>query len=296
MSDLFNFLIVGCGYVGSELARGLVQDGHRVFALRRNPPDGNGKDGIEWRRGDLADPDSLRSAVPLDLDGIFYTAAVSRARGDDPELVYHQGLANLLAVLAEQGQTLRRLVFTSSTGVYGQTDGAWVNEDSPVRPALPAGQAMAAGEALLRACPFETVAVRYSGIYGPERIRMLRMIQGDRPILAARDHIWLNQIHRDDCVGALRHVWNLANPDSVYIASDHAPATRFEVLSWLANACGVPGPLIDAEMAVPPRLRGNKRVDGSRLRASGYRFVHRSFREGYATLLPNADVGSRPAE
>lgn len=291
MSDLFNILIVGCGYVGTPLAARLVSQGHRVWALRRNPPEPSPSpgpelaSGIRWIRADVTDRSSLE-AIPNEIQGIFYTAACSRARGDDPEAIYHQGVQNVLGHATERGWDLRRIVFTSSTGVYGQTEGAWVNEDSPTHPNLPAGRAMLSGEGALAACPWSSVSIRYSGIYGPERIRMLRMVSGpDRPVLAARDHVWLNQIHRDDCVGALLHAWELENPPAIFVASDHRPATRLEVLSWLAARQGTPGPLVDPSLETPPRLRGNKRVDGSRLRASGYTFIHPSYQSGYRSLI-----------
>ena len=303
----FNFLIAGCGYVGRALARSLLADGHRVWALRRDhmpceydgahhalhhtecnrvPQPATRDPQPTWLRGDLSQPATLPAFPPV-LDGVFYTAAASRAKGDDPFPVYADGPRHLVTVLREQSVTVRRFLMVSSTGVYGQTKGEWVDETAPAHPRLPAGQAMLVGEAAIRALDCPTVVLRFSGIYGPGRVRMLRLATESRPVLPAAEPIYLNHLHLDDCVGALRHLHALPDPAPLYNVSDEQPATRLEVLSWLARRAGAPPPLVDPNLQPRPRQRGNKRVEASLLRRSGYSFRHPSYRDGYAQLLAN---------
>src|SRR4030095_16929794 len=126
-----NLLIAGCGYVGSALARLRIARGDRVFGLRRNPIDL--PPGVEPVSADLAVSRSLAD-LPRDLDAVVYAAA---PRGRDDafyRITYVDGLRNLLAAVAEQGQTPRRVIFVSSTAVYGQKRGEWVDETSPAEP------------------------------------------------------------------------------------------------------------------------------------------------------------------
>ena len=98
--------------------------------------------------------------------------------------------------------------------------------------------------------------------------------------------MYANRIHRDDCVGVLRHLLALERPDPLYLAADEEPAEIAEVLRWLAARLGAPQPHVDSqETGMRYGRTSNKRVRSARLRARGYRFRFPTFREGYGALI-----------
>jgi len=266
-------LIAGCGYVGSALAARLVEDRCEVWGMRRNPD--ALPTGVHPLAADLGDPATLR-ALPPELDTVFYTAAADGSSEDAYRASYVVGLGNLLGALPNAP---RRIVFTSSTSVYGESDGGWVDEDSPTEPAGFAGRRMLEGEALVRAAG--GVVLRLGGIYGPGRTRYIDQVRAGNAECPA-EATFTNRIHRDDCAGALRHLMLVPDPRPVYLGVDREPAEVCEVVGWLAERLGMEPPRRGAPGG---RTRGNKRCRSDRLVASGYDFIHPTYREGFAALL-----------
>ena len=266
-------LIAGCGYVGSAVAERLVTDGCEVWEMRRNPT--SLPAGVRPIAADLGAPATLRD-LPAELDTVFYTAAADGSTEDAYRAAYVVGLGNLLAALPSPP---RRIIFTSSTSVYGQSGGEWVDEDSPTEPAGFGGRRMLEGEALARAAG--GVVLRLGGIYGPGRTRYIDQVRGGDAECPAQP-TFTNRIHRDDCAGALRHLMLLGDPRPVYLGVDRAPAEVCEVLGWLAERLGKEPPRRGASSG---RTRGNKRCRSDLLAASGYDFIHPTYREGFEALL-----------
>jgi len=269
-------LIAGCGYVGIPLARLLNETGHTVFGLRRDPS--KLPDFIIPVSADLSRPlpDDLLSSS---LDAVIYTASATGRREESVySAIYVDGPAYVLQWIQRNHPMCRRFVFTSSTSVYGQADGSWVDEDSPVENPAFSGRLMREGEAQVHTAPISSVVVRFSGIYGPGRHRLIRQVVDEEAWIPENTH-YLNHIHMEDCAGVLAHMLQLKNPDPLYLASDHEPVDRAEVLGWIANELG--RPLV--ESALPVRRPGsNKRCRNQRLLDSGYTFTYPSYREGYA--------------
>lgn len=255
-------LIAGCGYVGSHLALELVQGGDEVIALARRRVE---LPGVEWLRADLTDEAML--SVP-DVDIAVFTAAPDTSDEDAYRAVYVDGLRNLARGLSPDC----RLIFTSSTAVYGQDDGSVVDESSPT---VPLGFR---GRVLLEAEQLAHVALRLGGIYGPSRVRALeRVRRGEGRYVEGR---FLNFIHRDDASGALAHLMALDDPDSVYIGVDDEPVESERYQRWLAEVTRGEAPSVDDT----PRGK-NKRCSNARLKASGYTFRYPTFREGNVELI-----------
>ena len=271
-------LIAGCGYVGGVLARRLVSDGHEVFGLRRRP-DGVLPDGVLPVTADLATGRGLAD-VPGDLDWCVTAISPEERTPAAYEAAYVRANRNLRSRLEDESPTLDRWVFTSSTAVYGQRDGEWVDEASSTTPSGFTGRTVLAGERMVRdASVPHPVVVRLGGIYGPGRTRLLDRLRGGEATCPP-EPTYSNRIHRDDAAGVLRHVLRLDTPEEVYLGVDTDPAERCEVLTWLADRLGVPRPATGE-----PSSRGSKRASSARLVASGFAFRHPTFREGYAAML-----------
>lgn len=284
-----NVLIAGCGYVGTQLGHELVARGNTVWGLRRNaallPP------GIQPFPADLTRRETLRN-LPPDSRLIFFTAGPDRHDESAYQDIYIEGLEALLESLDEQGQTPQRLVLASSTAVYGQNQGEWVDESSPADPGRFEGRILLAAERLVRASRFESVIVRFGGIYGPQRTGLIDSIRSGTAFCTEGPPLYTNRVHRDDCAGILQHVALLSNPESCYLGVDHEPAEKCEVLRWIAAQLNLPPPPRRAER--PPSQRGSsKRCRNARLIASGYRFRYPTYREGYRRLIEAGDGSTR---
>jgi nucleoside-diphosphate-sugar epimerase len=284
-------LVAGAGYVGGALAEALARGGGDVLVLRRSaqPP----PPGTRPFRADLAAPGALDALPPVAV--AFYTAAADERSDAAYRRAYVDGLARLIERLARQPAPPRRLLFTSSTSVYAQREGEWVDEASPTEPREFPGRRLLEAEALLRAAPFPCTALRLGGIYGPGRTSLVaRAARGERGGPA-----FTNRIHRDDAAAALAHLAALPDAAPCYVGVDCEPAPEAEVLAWLAQRLGAPAaagaaPRPAAAGEAPPapegetprpRPRGSKRCRNARLLASGYRFRYPTYREGYAALL-----------
>ena len=290
-------LIAGCGDVGAALGQNLRAAGHEVWGLKRRPADLPAA--IQPLVADLTDPGSL-SRLPPELDYIVYSAAAAGFSEAQYRAAYSDGPRNLLAALRATGQQPQRLLFASSTSVYGQQQGEWVDEASPAVADGFSGRCIRAGEQALWDSPWPSVAVRFGGIYGPGRTRLIDSVREGTATRPTGAPVYTNRIHRDDCARALQHLLELPDAEPLYVAVDDDPAPLDEVLSWLARQLGVPEPPLASQSPLKPgagerdsamRLRASKRCRNARLRASGFEFRYPSYREGYAALL--TATGSR---
>lgn len=275
-------LIAGCGYVGVAVGCELASSGHRVWGLRRDVSALPSQ--IEAVSADLLVPGSLRD-LPADLDVVYYLAAAGSYEESAYEAAYVTGLRNLLAALREQGQRPRRLLFSSSTSVYAQSAGEWVDERAAAEPERPTGQRLLEGEAIALGGTIPATIVRFSGIYGPSRTRLIDELRAGTSRRYSGQPRWTNRIHRDDCAGVLAHLMVIDPPHSIYIGTDSEPAAHNDVIAWLATELGVLLPSL-CDPGPTGRSRGqNKRCRNARLLASGYQLRYPSYREGYGTLL-----------
>lgn len=275
-------LIAGCGYLGTALGLHLASAGHSAFALRRSHS--SMPSILHPIAADLGRLESLR-AMPSDLDHVVFTAAPDESSDSSYERLYVRGLANLILAV---GRSLRgRLVFTSSTSVYAQQGGEWVDEASATAPAHYTGKRLLEAERLALTSGLSPVVLRLGGIYGPGRAQLLaRVREGRATFVPGR---YTNRNHAQDCVGAIVHLLGLPDPEPVYLGTDCSPTEEEVVLRWLASAMGAPTPISDPSSR--GRVRSSKRCRNARLLASGYEFRYPSFREGYASLLGHEEMG-----
>jgi len=273
-------LVVGCGYVGSALAARLVGDGHEVFGLRRSESDLPA--GVSLVRADVTDTRTLRASLPASIDQVFYTAAADGSSEAAYRAAYVDGLRNVVAATREAGALPRRLIVTTSTAVYAQDAGEWIDEESATEPTRFQGRILLESEAVAFGSGIPAVAVRFGGIYGPGRTRLIDQVRRSEASLPARA-TYTNRIHRDDCAGVLRHLMNVETPSRVYVGVDRDPADYREVVTWLADRLSAPAPRVEgAEAGTGAR---GKRCRSDRLVASGYRFAYASFRDGYDSMI-----------
>ncbi|EMA33726.1 SDR family oxidoreductase [Haloarcula japonica] len=284
--------ILGCGYVGIELGRQLHDD-HEVVGVRRSD-DGIvaiEDAGFEAVRADVTDPESL-SAVP-DADWLVFAASSGGRGAEAAREVYVEGLRTAIDHFWSRADPPERLVYTSSTGVYGDHDGAWVDEETPLDPQTEKTEVLAEAERVARERPVEhgghgSVA-RFAGLYGPDRYRLERYLEG--PVTAG----YLNMVHRADAAGAVRHLLTEDHREEVVLVVDDEPVEKWAFADWLAEQCDVPFPpkqtteerLADDSLSetAKRRIQTSKRCSNDQLRELGYKFEYPTFREGYRDAI-----------
>jgi nucleoside-diphosphate-sugar epimerase len=278
-------LVAGCGDLGTETALRLAALGHEVVGLRRRaarlPPP------IVPLAGDLA---TEVPPLPADVDAVVFAASADARSEDAYRRVYLDGLQRVLDALASAGAAAGRVLFVSSTAVYGVRDGSWVDEDTPTEPASPTGGVLVDAERALLAGPYPGTSLRLAGIYGPGRTRLLDQLRRGDARLPTRP-VHTNRIHRDDAAAAIVHLLcHVEEPASTYVGVDRAPVDRAEVLRFLADELGVPHPPVGADGAEGAGRGGDKRCSNRRLLATGFRFTYPSYREGYRAILEGVGV------
>lgn len=271
-------LLVGSGKLGLPLARELAQR-HPVAVLSRRPPSEPDLTGLP---GDVTRPETLQ--LPGSIEVVIYCLSPGSYTDEAYRGVFVEGLGNVLNALDRD--RLRRVLFVSSTGVYHQDDDSWVDEESPAEPKGFAGQRLLEGERLLRASGLPATSVRFSGIYGDGRTRLLEQVLAGE-LRPEPGGPYTNRIHEQDCLGVLAHLTELSlageELGECYLASDCEPVRIGDLVAWLRQELGYPPLKPDAR--TPERRAGSKRCRNQRLLATGYRFRYPSFREGYEPLV-----------
>ncbi|WP_248799144.1 SDR family oxidoreductase [Pseudomonas sp. MWU13-2105] len=275
-------LIAGCGDVGSRLATQLLAQGWQVHGLRRSVA--RLPEGVLGVAGDLFAEQRPAAWPSGPLDYLVYCAAATEHDEAGYRAAYVEGLQHVLSWLRQSGQRPRRLLFVSSSSVYVQQTGEWVDETSPTEAEGYSGRLMLAAEQVALDSGIPATRVRLTGIYGPGREWLLTQVRRGYRV-AVEPPLYGNRIHADDAAGLLAFLLEADRAGKVledcYIGVDDAPAPLAEVVVWLREYLGVTEWAEDASV----RRTGSKRCSNARARALGWAPRYPSFREGYAAIL-----------
>jgi nucleoside-diphosphate-sugar epimerase len=276
-------LIFGCGYLGKRVASLWLTQGRRVFAATRNvanlPPN------AEPIVCDVLKADTLPSLPQVDT--VLYAIGFDRTSGATMRDVYVDGLANVLAQLLPP----RRFVYVSSSSVYGQTDGGWVDETSPTLPAEESGRIVLDAESLLQAKLPDAIILRFAGIYGPGRLLRQQTIEKGAPITGDADK-WLNLIHVDDGARAILAAEEHARPGRIYNICDDHPVRRRYFYAALARFLRAPEPTFIApppDQPTPPHEKAHRRINNCRMKEElRVALMYPNYHEGLSASEPPA--------
>jgi nucleoside-diphosphate-sugar epimerase len=270
-------LLAGCGDLGERVAQRLRAHGDEVWALRRRPP-ARGMHGIHGLRGDLTDPASLRE-LPAGITRLVYLPAPATRDKAAYRAIFVDGLRHLLDALDRR--KLARVLFVSSSAVYGEHDGDWVDEATPTDPPGFNGAVLLEAEQWLAEQSLPSTVLRLAGLYGPGRLQLIERLRAGQLRVPRETPHWANRIHVDDAAAAIAHLLQLKSPQPLYLGVDDTPMPLDELYDFLAALIDAPLP---AEGAAPAGV-GSKRLRNARLRASGWAPQWPDAREGYAALL-----------
>ncbi len=270
-------LVVGCGDIGYRVALALHEKGHQVTGLKRRKPSEQSPFPIITT--DITQASAL-TGIATDFDQVLFIVSPHSREAAVYQLLYETGLNNLLVHFSTAGHSLKWLM-VSSTSVYGQNQGEWVDETSDTQPNSATSRCLLNAEHQLWAADDNHCVVRFSGIYGPGRDWLLRRLQQGESI-QQDPPAYTNRIHRDDCVAVLLFLmekqWAGEALAACYLASDHDPAPLWDVMNWIAIQYHYAAP---AALPVSVCADQNKRCSNAKLVALGYRFLYPSYRDGY---------------
>ncbi len=273
-------LILGCGDLGLRLAERAAELGYETTGVRRQPPD-EAPSYLAYVAADTANLSQLEQALTPSFDVVVITMTPDQRSDEGYRKTYVQTCENLAMALQNQLQSPRLVLFVSSTGVYPQNDGSWVDETSATEPERFSGRRLLEAEQRIANCGFAHCIVRFSGIYGPGRNQLLNQVKEGRASLKAR---YSNRIHSEDCVGVLLHLMERQRQDqpidNLYVASDDEPAPMAEVVNWLSMELGA-----DKARFEPDESNLGKRCSNQRLKETGYEFRYPDYRTGYKSIL-----------
>ena len=275
-------LLAGCGDLGTEAGLRFAASGHRVVGWRRSPA--KLPAAIEGAAADLGSPEL--PPVPADTTAVVIAVAAHSPSEEAYRTAYVRGVAHVLDALERDGVHPDRVLFVSSTAVYGDAGGGWVDESTAPDPGGFSGRVLVEAEDLLHNRLAGTgttgIALRLGGIYGPDRTRLIDQVKTGSAVVP-EDVRYTNRIHRDDAAAAIVHLATMeAAPAPAYIGVDDEPAELGSVLRFLAAELGLPEPRVgDAG----PARGGNKRCRNHLLRSTGFTFTFPTFREGYRDVI-----------
>jgi nucleoside-diphosphate-sugar epimerase len=288
-------LIIGTGYVGLPLGKELARQGHSVTGLRRSSDAAAELEaaGIKPLFGDITKPEEL-AKLPRAFDWVVNCVASSGGDVEDYRRVYLGGMRNVIDWLVPSSRPdgdAPRIVYTSSTSVYGQNDGTLVDELSPTEPAAETARVLLETEKLLlnvaRQRNFPGIVLRVAGIYGPGRGYWFEQFLSGEARMEGNGERILNMIHRDDVVGCIIAALERGQSGNIYNAVDDEPVSQLDLFSWLATVLSKPMPPTGPANVEFTRKRGvtSKKVSNQKLKAElRYQFRHQTFREGMSSV------------
>ena len=270
-------LLAGCGDLGLRVAARLLAQGDEVWALRRRPPPQD-LPGLRWLGADLTAPHSL-AGLPAGIARLVYLPAPDARDKAAYRALFVDGLRQLLQALDRRA--LRQALLVSSSAVYGEHDGDWVDEDTPPAPLGFNGALLLEAEQWLAAQDVPSTVLRLAGLYGPGRLQPVERLRAGTQRVPRETPHWANRIHVDDAAAAVAHLLRLPAPQPLYLGVDDTPLPLDELYDFLAQLVDAPLPAAGPA----PAGVGSKRLRNGRLRASGWAPRWPDARDGYAALL-----------
>lgn len=275
-------LIIGCGDLGTRLGIDMVDEGWSVYGMRRNISQLPQK--IKGISIDLYQTDMPQNWPKQPIDYVVFCVAPNKDDHFDYDRLYCNGLKNVLLWLKQSKQQPKHLFVVSSTAVYAQDNGEWVDENSPTTPSSSQGKSMLAMEQLAFTSDISTTSIRLSGIYGPGRTYLINQArQGvfypDQPLL------YTNRIYISDAANLIHKLVNYHQVghslSDYYIGVDDVPSSIQEVLTWLQTKLGI----FELHTQLTQRRAGSKKLSNKLAKSIGWQPEYPSYKEGYTLLL-----------
>ncbi|WP_040839491.1 NAD-dependent epimerase/dehydratase family protein [Thiothrix nivea] len=232
-----NVWIMGCGDIGRRVGRLYQNEGVKAIGWVRGEESLRLglEQGLAMRKGDV-DQGSFFPIFALD-EALVYWFMPPQPTGETDDRIRR--------FLKGVDAAPQRVVLISTTGVYGDCEGRWIDESEPLKPAAARAKRRADAENTVQewAARFggEIVILRVPGIYAPDRLPLERLQRGE-PVLRAEEAPWTNRIHADDLALICKRAMEAAPAGAVYNATDGHPSTMTDYFNTVADYAGLPRP------------------------------------------------------
>lgn len=274
---MYRILVVGGGYVGTAVAEYFRSKNQRVWVTTRSKDKAERfrQCGVQAIVCDLTRPETIRE-VP---DVQFVVIAVAPDSRDELSYrqIYIDGVRNILSPF-KQKLSLPFVVYISSTGVYPDVSGDWVDENTHITPDSERSKILCEAEEQVLKSGLQSVVFRLGGIYGPERNQIQNLKSGKWPEPAPDDYV--NLIHLEDVVGGVLTILKKSEAGQIYNGVDDEPVRRSEIFEWLSNQLK-----IENQAKLDKKTVGGKRCRNQKLKDLEFRFKYPNFKTGYESLL-----------
>ncbi|CAM8318768.1 NAD-dependent epimerase/dehydratase family protein [Candidatus Methylopumilus universalis] len=273
-------LIIGCGQLGFSIVNNADSDVFKLYgfsrSLRKSPAS------IEMHQVDILKTEAIDAIKLVNPEIIIYAVSADTQSIESYQDHYVLGLKKTYEAILELDH-FKHLFFVSSTRVYGQKTTKILSELDIAEPSDYGGEALMEAETVARQLKDKATILRLSGIYGPNRKRMIQLAQSNPGNWPATNN-WSNRIHEEDAarfiVFLMKRIMMQESIEPLYLVTDGVPTKQYDVLTWIRNRLQLTTDTIEL-----PILESGKQLQSVLLNQTGFVLKYPDFTYGYEAII-----------
>ena len=273
-------LIIGCGQLGFSIVKNADSDVFKLYgfsrSLRKSPAS------IEMHQVDILKTEAIDVIKLINPEIIIYAVSADTQSIESYQDHYVVGLKKTYEAILELDH-FKHLFFVSSTRVYGQKTTKILSELDIAEPSDYGGEALMEAETVARQLKDKATILRLSGIYGPNRKRMIQLAQSNPGNWPATNN-WSNRIHEEDAarfiVFLMKRIMMNESIEPLYLVTDGVPTKQYDVLTWIRNRLQLTTDTIEL-----PILESGKQLQSVLLNQTGFVLKYPDFTYGYEAII-----------
>ena len=273
-------LIIGCGQLGFSIVNNADSDVFKLYgfsrSLRKSPAS------IEMHQVDILKTEAIDAIKLVNPEIIIYAVSADTQSIESYQDHYVLGLKKTYEAILELDH-FKHLFFVSSTRVYGQRTTKILSELDIAEPSDYGGEALMEAETVARQLKDKATILRLSGIYGPNRKRMIQLAQSNPGNWPATNN-WSNRIHEEDAarfiVFLMKRIMMQESIEPLYLVTDGVPTKQYDVLTWIRNRLQLTTDTIEL-----PILESGKQLQSVLLNQTGFVLKYPDFTYGYEAMI-----------
>ena len=273
-------LIIGCGQLGFSIVNNADSDVFKLYgfsrSLRKSPAS------IEMHQVDILKTEAIDAIKLVNPEIIIYAVSADTQSIESYQDHYVLGLKKTYEAILELDH-FKHLFFVSSTRVYGQKTTKILSELDIAEPSDYGGEALMEAETVARHLKDKATILRLSGIYGPNRKRMIQLAQSNPGNWPATNN-WSNRIHEEDAarfiVFLMKRIMMNESIEPLYLVTDGVPTKQYDVLTWIRNRLQLTTDTIEL-----PILESGKQLQSVLLNQTGFVLKYPDFTYGYEAII-----------
>jgi nucleoside-diphosphate-sugar epimerase len=273
-------LIVGCGQLGFSIVKNADPEIFKLYgfsrSLRKSPSS------IEMHQVDILKNEAIDAIKLINPEIIIYAVSADTQSIESYQDHYVAGLKKTYEAILELDH-FKHLFFVSSTRVYGQKTTRILSELDIAEPSDYGGEALMEAETVARQLKDKATILRLSGIYGPNRTRMIQLAQSNPGNWPATNN-WSNRIHEEDAarfiVFLIKRIMTKESIEPLYLVTDGVPTKQYDVLTWIRNRLQLTTDTIEL-----PILESGKQLQSVLLNQTGFVLKYPDFTYGYEAII-----------